>query len=262
MHITVLSGLAIFIIAFFMSMVGKGGGNFYIMAMAAAGVSMHNAASTSQLIMISTSIVAMLIFHKHKKVDWKLALIIDPPTDIMALLGGYVSGGFSGNTMKIIFSVLLILVSIFMFIPVKEQNIKKAKKFGYLKRKFGGNSYVVNLWLAVPITAIVGFFAGAIGISGGTFKIPLMVLACGVPMEIAVGTSSAMVAVTALMGLIGHSVNGNFNAMLALPLACVAVVGGLIGSKLAVKSRPANLKTIFAIINLVSAALMLLSIMV
>ncbi len=257
---TVILGIVVLIIAIFMSMVGKGGGNFYILAMATAGISMHNAASTSQLIMVSTAVVAMLIFNKHKKVDWKLALIIDPPTDIMALVGGYVAGDFTGSTMKIIFATSLVLVSIFMFLPVKKRDIKDANKFGYLKRKFGDNEYIINLWLAIPITATVGFFAGIIGISGGTFKIPLMVLACGVPMEIAVGTSSAMVAVTALMGLIGHSINGNFNPYLAIPLAIVAVLGGLIGSKFAVKSRPKNLKLIFAIINLIAATLMLVSV--
>ncbi len=257
----IILGIGIFVIAFFMSMVGKGGGNFYILAMAAAGISMHYAASTSQLTMLFTSVVALLIFHKHKKVDWKLALIIDPPTDIMAFVGGYVAGEFSGNTMKIIFSVLLVLVSLFMFLPVKERDIKKPHRFGFWKRTFGKHSYVVNLWLAIPITASVGFFAGMIGISGGTFKIPLMVLACGVPMEIAVGTSSAMVAVTALMGLMGHSLNGNFDPLISLPIAGIALIGGLIGSRLAVKSKPRNLKTIFTIINLISAALMLLSVM-
>ena len=245
-----------------MSMVGKGGGNFYILAMAAAGISMHYAASTSQLTMLFTSVAALLVFHKHKKLDWKLALIIDPPTDIMAFVGGYVAGGFSGNAMKIIFSVLLVLVSLFMFLPVKERDIKKANRFGYWKRTFGNHRYVVNLWLAIPITASVGFFAGMIGISGGTFKIPLMVLACGVPIEIAVGTSSAMVAVTALMGLMGHSLSGHFNPLLSFPIAGIALIGGIMGSRLAVKSKPKNLKSIFTIINLISATLMLLSVVI
>lgn len=257
---TLILGVVILIIAIFMSMVGKGGGNFYILAMAAAGISMHNAASTSQLIMVSTAVVAIFIFNKNKKVDWKLALIIDSPTDIMAFVGGYLAGNFSGNMMKIIFASLLVLVSIFMFIPVKERNMKNINRLGYLKRKFGDNEYIVNLWLAIPITAIVGFFAGILGISGGTFKIPLMVLACGVPMEIAVGTSSAMVAVTALMGLIGHSIKGNFNPQLAIPLAIAAVFGGLIGSKCAVKSKPKNLKLIFAVINILAAVIMLVSV--
>jgi uncharacterized membrane protein YfcA len=243
-----------------MSMVGKGGGNFYVLVMVLAGVSMYNAATTSQLIMMGTSIAAMLVFHKSKKVDWKLAFIIDPPTNIMAFVGGYFAGNIEGTTLKIMFAILLIVISIFMFIPVKEKPIQRNNKFGYWNRTFGDYNYTVNLWLVLPIMAIVGFFAGAIGISGGAFKIPLMVMLCGIPMEIAVGTSSAMVAATALMGFLGHSLNGDFNPQLAIPLMIVAVVGGLIGSKYALKSKPKNLKKIFAVTNLIAAVAMIINI--
>ncbi len=110
----------ILIISITMAMVGKGGGNFYVLIMLLTGISMHNAATTSQLIMIFTSITAMLVFHKNKKVDWKLALIIDPPTDIMAFIGGYFSGTINAITLKILFALILIIISIFMFIQFKE----------------------------------------------------------------------------------------------------------------------------------------------
>lgn len=257
----IFMSIVILIIAISMSMVGKGGGNFYVLVMVLAGVSMQNAATTSQLIMMGTSIASMLVFNKSKKVDWKLALIIDPPTDIMALVGGYFAGGMEVTTLKLMFASLLIVVSIFMFIPVKEKPLVQKKKFGYWNRTFGEYKYTVNLWVTLPITAAVGFFAGAIGISGGAFKIPLMVMLCGIPMEIAVGTSSAMVAATALMGFIGHSINGDFNPQLAVPLAIVAVVGGLIGSKYALKSKPKNLKKIFAFTNLLAAIVMIINIL-
>jgi len=253
--------IVILIIAISMSMVGKGGGNFYVLAMVLAGVSMQNAATTSQLIMMGTAITSMLVFNKHNKVDWMLALVIDPPTDIMAFVGGYFAGEIEGTTLKLMFAVLLIVISIFMFIPFKEKAIEQKKNFGYWNRTFKSYQYTVNLWITLPLTAIVGFFAGAIGISGGAFKIPLMVMLCGIPMEIAVGTSSAMVAATALMGFIGHSINGDFNPYLAIPLTIVAVIGGLIGSKYALKSKPKNLKKIFAATNLLAAIIMIINIL-
>ena len=253
--------IVILTIAITMSMVGKGGGNFYVLAMVLAGVSMHNAATTSQLIMMGTSVASMIVFNKNKKVDWKLALIIDPPTDIMAFFGGYFAGNVEGTTLKLMFAILLIIISIFMFVQVKEKPIEQNDKFGYWNRTFGEYKYTVNLWITIPITAAVGFFAGAIGISGGAFKIPLMVMLCGIPMDIAVGTSSAMVAATALMGFIGHSINGDFNPQLAIPLTIVAVVGGLIGSKYAIKSKPKNLKKIFAVTNLIAAIIMIINIL-
>lgn len=257
---TYLLGFIILIIAIFMAMVGKGGGNFYILAMITAGISMHHAATTSQLIMMTTATISMLVFNQNKRVDWKLALVVDPATDIMAFVGGYLAGGFEGYILKLFFAVTLIVVSIFMFVPVKNKEINKADRFGFWERNFGDNHYVVNLWLTIPIAAIVGFFAGAIGISGGSFKIPLMVMAGGVPIEIAVGTSSAMVAVTALMGFIGHGLQGNINLPLAIPLVIAAVAGGLMGSKWAVKSKPKNLKLIFAAINILAAIFMIINI--
>jgi uncharacterized protein len=254
--------LLILFISVFMSMTGKGGGNFYVLSMLLFGVSMHEAAPASQLIMLGTSTAAMLIFNKNKTVDWKLALIIDPPTDIMAFVGGYLAGYIQGLTLKIIFASLLITVSIAMFIKVKDKKTYQVKKFGYWNRTYGGYEYSVNLWITLPLTAAVGLFAGATGISGGAFKIPIMVMLCGIPMEIAIGTSSAMVAVTALMGFVGHSFHGHVDFALALPLTALAIAGGLIGGKFALKTKPVNLKYIFALTNLVAGIFMLLSIFI
>ena len=110
--------------------------------------------------------------------------------------------------------------------------------------------------MAIPITAATGLVAGMVGISGGSFKIPLMVLACGVPMRIAIGTSSAMVAATALMGFIGHSAAGDLNVSWVLPAAAVAVVGGLVGGALSLKTDPTRLKKLFAYTTLLAAVFM------
>jgi len=184
--------------------------------------------------------------------------VIDPPTDIMAFLGGYWAHVFKDVILKFIFAGLLVVASFLMVYPLKEQ-IKNKKRFGFWHRQYGSYRYVVNLWLAIPITAVTGVVAGMVGISGGSFKIPLMVLACGVPMRIAVGTSSAMVAGTASMGFFGHTISGDFDPSSAIPLITVATVGGLMGSKFSIKTNPKNLKRIFAFTTLIAAVFMVFS---
>jgi len=251
--------LCIFVFAILMSMVGRGGGNFYVPILIAAGAPMNQAATSAQLILLTTAIVAMLVFHKHRTVDWKLALAIDPPTDVMALVGGYFAHYFAGYYLKFVFAALLVLAGFFMLRPVNERISHNKKRFGYWNRHFGEYDYRVNLWMTIPFTAAVGLFAGMVGISGASFKIPLMVLACGVPMRIAVGTSSAMVAITALMGFAGHTIAGDFNFIWAVPMVCVAVIGGLLGGKISIKTNPAKLKKIFAYTTLAAALFMALS---
>lgn len=239
-----------------MAMVGRGGGNFYVPVLVAVGMQVHQAATTAQLILITTAVGALVMYGKHKTVDWKLALIIDPPTDVMAFIGGYLAHRMSGPALKYIFAGLLVVAGFFMLRPAKEKPLQESKGAGYWNREFGGYRYTVNLWLALPITTVTGFVAGMVGISGGSFKIPLMVLLCGVPMRIAVGTSSAMVAATALTGFIGHLVGGDFNPAWALPLTAVAAVGGFVGGRISLKTKQAGLKRLFAYTTFAAALFM------
>jgi uncharacterized membrane protein YfcA len=255
-------GAVVVIVAMATSMIGRGGGNFYVPVLVASGMVMGRAATTAQLILVSTAVAASLVFQRHKTVDWRLALVIDPPTDVMALVGGFFAHRFGGLALKIAFAALLVTAGFFMLRPVKERVRRRARKFGFWHRSFGGHDYAVNLWLALPMTAAVGFVAGMVGISGGSFKIPLMVLLCGVPVRIAVGTSSVMVAVTALMGFLGHALAGDFDPAGAFPLAGAAVLGGLVGGKISVHLDERKLKGAFAYTTFAAALFMGLSALV
>ncbi len=242
-----------------MAMTGRGGGNFYVPILVAIGLPVHQAATTAQLILVTSAAAAMMVFHTHRAVDWKLALAIDPPTDLMALAGGYYAHLFPEQVLKAIFALLLVAAAIFMLRPSPARSTYAGDRFGFWQRNYRGQTYVVNLWAVIPITAATGFVAGMVGISGGSFKVPLMVLACGVPTRVAVGTSSAMVAVTALMGFVGHTAAGDFHAAWALPLAAAAAAGGLAGGNFSVRVDPRHLKRIFAFTTFAAAVFMGLS---
>jgi len=250
----------IFIVAVAMTMVGKGGGNFYVVILAIANIPMHEAATTGQFILFSASIAAMLIFQKNKSISWPLAILVGTFTALSALCGGYYSHLFSGFSLKIVFAVMLLIAGIVMLIPVSEKkDITKNKHFGIINVKSGGEIYGVNLWLALPVTVLTGFGAGMVGVSGGSFLVPLMVLACGVPMHTAVGTASTLIAATAFMGFIGHAGQGDFNPSWAVPLAFITIIGGILGGKFALKTKPKHLKNLFAYTNWLAALFMIIN---
>jgi uncharacterized membrane protein YfcA len=227
--------------------VGRGGGNFYVPLLIAAGLPVHQAATIAQLILVTTALSSLLVFGIRGTVDWKRALVIDPPTDVMALVGGYFAHRFSSGMLKIVLSVLLVASGLLMLFPIKGGAWSRSRGRGFWQRSFRECRYTVNLWLTIPITALTGLVAGMVGISCGSFKIPLMVLLCGVPMRVAVGTSSAMVAATALMGLIGHAAGGDLVVnWRVFALAALAAGGGLAAGALSLKTRPEALKMLFA----------------
>jgi len=256
----IIVSLLILIVAITMTMVGKGGGNFYVVILAMASIPMHEAATTGQFILFAASVAAMIIFQKNKSVSWTLVILIGTFTALPALGGGYFSYLFSGFSLKLVFAVMLFIAGIVMLIPVSEnQNITANKHFGIINIKSGGEIYSINLWIALPVTALTGFGSGMVGVSGGSFLVPLMVLACGVPMHTAVGTASTLIAATAFMGFTGHAVQGDFNPSWAIPLAIITVVGGMLGGKLSLKTKPKHLKKLFAYTNWLAAFFMIIN---
>ena len=250
----IVVSLLIFIVALSMTMVGKGGGNFYVVILAFAGIPMHEAATTGQFILFAASVAAMAIFHNNKSVSWALALLIGSFTALSALGGGFFSHLFSGFILKIIFAAMLLISGLLMLLPISEtQYVGRNNYPGIIRIQSGGEHYRVNLWIALPVTVIAGFSSGMVGVSGGSFLVPLMVLACGVPMHTAVGTASALIATTAFMGFAGHAAQGDFSPSWAVPLALVTIMGGIIGGKFALKSKPKSLKRLFAYTNWVAA---------
>lgn len=247
-------------LAIFMTMVGKGGGNFYVLILVIADVAMHEAAATGQFILSAASFSALFVFQKNKKVVWPIAVLIGISTSLAAFLGGYFSHIFSGNILKIIFIFLIFSTGILILIPISSDNRQPKINIGIWTVSTVKNKYSINLWIVLPLTVLIGFASGMSGVSGGSFLVPLMVLACGLPMHIAVGTASTLIAATAFMGFIGHAIQGDFNPTLALPLAGITIIGGIIGGKWALSAQPRNLKQLFALSNIAAALFMFIHI--
>jgi uncharacterized membrane protein YfcA len=248
----VIAAVAILVVSIAFSMVGQGGGVIYVPVLLALGMGVHDAATTSLFIIIATSVSAAIIFRRRRTIDWKLALVIEPPTIVLSFVGGLLANSIDATILKVIFAGVLIIASVLMLRPVTEKDTVTSPHWGHWRRKLGDKQYVVRLPGLMPVTATAGFIAGMVGISGGIFKLPAMVLIGRVPIRIAIGTSSIMVAATALAGLSGHLIGGSFNVVAALPLAAAAFVGGRIGSSLSIRVKTDALKTFFAIVLLSS----------
>jgi uncharacterized membrane protein YfcA len=251
--------LIIFILAILMTMSGRGGGNFYVAALVLSKVPMHTASTTSQFILLASSLTGALVFGKAKEMSWHLVLFFGGINATSAFFGGFLAHMFGGTTLKIVLSILLFLAGVAMLFPEKQGHKIAVSRFGFWNIRENDNLYVINLWVAVPLTIATGFFSGMVGISGGSFLVPLMVVGCGVPVRTAVGTATTMLSLTALTGFTGNALHGGFAPGLAIPCGIVAVVGGLIGSKIALKTKPKILKTISGILTIIAAIIMLLN---
>jgi len=251
--------LIIFLLTVVMIMSGRGGGNFYVIALVLSGVPIHAASTTSQFILFASALSGALVFGKAGTMSWPLAFTFGGLNSLAAFVGGFEAHRFTGTTLKIVLSIALGIAGVAMLFPQKELPKASTSRLGYWSITKGKNRYVVNVWLAAPFTLATGFFSGMVGISGGSFLVPLMVAGCGVPMHIAVGTMTAILTATALTGFLGHAFHGGFDSALAVPCGVVAILGGVLGGRIALKAKPNQLRIIYSVITIIASVVMMVN---
>jgi uncharacterized membrane protein YfcA len=245
-------------------MVGQGGGSTYVPVLLVAGMSFYASSTTSLFMIMVASLAATLVFGRKKTVDWKLLLSIIPLAILGSFAGGYIAQFVSVMILKIIFAAVLIIAAIFMLRPYKEgQSPKFMPQWACWDRCCGEHQYRISLGLLIPAVGIAGFIAGMIGVGGGLFVLPLLILLFGCPTRIAIGVSSTYVGIAALPGFIGHLVGGSdFNIWIALPLAAAAFIGATLGPRLSLKTSIPRLRVILAIVLIALALWMVINIFV
>jgi hypothetical protein len=84
----------------------------------------------------------------------------------------------------------------------------------------------------------VGVLTGLFGVGGGFVIVPVLVLTLGFPIEAAVGTSLAVIAIASTAALAGHLATGEIDWKVTGAFVGAAVVGVLAGSRLSGRLSP------------------------
>ena len=259
----ILVGFLIFVVAFSMTLVGKGGGNFYVVILLFVSISIYEASAAGQFILFCASFAGILVFQKTKAVNWALAIPVAVLIAMSAFAGGYLSFLFDETSLKMIFAFFLVVAGLVMILPYEQkQSGPTQESLGRITISTDSGPIGVDFRIVVPITVVSGFFSGMIGVSGGSFLVPMLVLGCGLPMRTGVTTATPLVATSALMGFFGHFFQGHFNPYLAMPLAVVTIIGGVLGGRYALKSKPRYLKQLFAVTNIIAALLVVVNLLI
>ena len=118
-----------------------------------------------------------------------------------------------------------------------------------------------NSPLAIAIGGGVGLMAGLIGAGGAFILIPLMLYVLRIPVRVVVGTSLAIVAASAMAGLVGKVATGQVDWLLAGALVVGALPGARLGSYVSRRTRVTWLATILGIVIALVAARMWLELL-
>ena len=111
-----------------------------------------------------------------------------------------------------------------------------------------------TILILVIIGLCAGVLSGLVGVGGGVIMVPLFVLLLGLTQHNAQGMSLAvMLPPVTFLAVYNYHKAGEVNWKLALIASAVFIIGGFLGSKLALKIDQLLLKKIFGVFMLIIA---------
>jgi uncharacterized membrane protein YfcA len=240
------SGLA----ALLYSSVGHGGGSAYLAMLALAGIARDVAAPTALALNVLAAGIGAIQYGRAAHFEPRLLIPFALTSIPMATLGGTLA------LPERLFSTLLglaLLVASLRFLVLSGSVVAPI---------------VVSerrLWsVGLPVGAVLGFFSGLIGIGGGIFLSPLLMLMRWADAKKTAMVSAAFIVLNSLSGLVGHATRGIPDGAWALTgsLALAVATGGVIGAYWgAFRLRPVTLQRLLGAVLLMAALKLLKSIL-
>ncbi len=218
--------LAFLLTALLYASVGFGGGSTYAALLALSGLDYR----LLPLVALACNIVVVaggsIRFARAGITPWRRAAWLVGLGAPAAFLGGLTP--IKEATFLTLLGISLVLTSCAMLIPVREDPPGEQRRAARL------------LTMAA---APLGYLAGLVGIGGGIFLAPLLHLARWHGARQIAATASLFILINSLFGLAGQLVKngpGAFGAAIgaSLPLLIAVVIGGQIGSLLALRILP------------------------
>ena len=177
----------------------------------------HVAIGTSALA-VSVSAFASLVPHARAgHVKWRCAFVFAGSGVLGALAGAELAKAVPGDHLLVLFGGLMVVVGLLMF--------RRRDDEGNPDIRLGSDTARELLPLLVGIGFAVGALSGFFGIGGGFLIVPGLILATGMPLIFAIGTS--LVAVGAFGAATAASYT--FSGLINWNVAAFFVLGGLLG---------------------------------
>ena len=244
-----LIGLGVGFVAAFM---GVGGGFILTpMLILLFGLETHQAVGTSSSIVFFTGLSSFVAYARQRRVDWKIGLVLELASVPGAFLGAVAMEAVSAGVIQLLFSAFLAYVSYRMWMGLRKEwraGMFRAMTWSRRLTDSDGNvmDYGVNMPIALAVSFAAGVAAGFFGIGGGVLKVPVLTY-CGMPIHVAVATSSFMIMITAVSSSSTHFMLGNVVLRYTLPIAAGVVVGTQLGAYTAKRTEAVKLRRLFAL---------------
>jgi len=246
MALAIFSGVGV---GFSLGLIGGGGSILAVpLLVYVVGVNNPHVAIGTSAVAVALNAGLNLVPHARAgNVKWRCASVFAAAGVVGALAGSILGKMMDGQRLLALFAVVMIIVSVLM--------LRRSDAEGDASVRLSRENLPQLLLLGGGTGILSGFF----GIGGGFLIVPALIVATGMPMLNAIGSSLVSVTAFGLATAASYAWSGLVDG----PLVILFVVGGLAGGLLGVRSgkwlggRKGALIRVFAVVLIAVAIYML-----
>lgn len=217
---TIVFALIVFFASSLFSMIGLGGAIFYVPFFYWVTGDFIFSITTALLLNVVTSGSAAITYIRKKMVDFKIAI----PFIVASMTGAQIGAYF---TQIAPVNLLLGMLVMLMFI-VGEEMIFSRIQVLYQKKEINGPEKYIFITI---FGFIVGSISGMLGIGGGTFIVPLLLI-FGFGIKRAAASSGFIVLFTSISAFIAHAGSRTPDINFIFAVSAASFLGAQLGSYL------------------------------
>jgi hypothetical protein len=236
---------AVGLVAGFLSgLFGVGGGILIVPALVLVmKMDQRLAHGTSLAAVLPIALSSTLGYTLEGKVDWPVAALLAAGAVGGAVVGTHILRVLPQRALGLCFAGLLAATAIRLLVDHSDA---------------GGRAELGAGWIAglVLLGLATGILAGLLGVGGGIFMVPAMVVLLHIPPAVAKGTSLAVIIPTSIMGTRRNRHNGNADLPMAVAVGLAGVISAFGASKISVGMSETTSNVLFAALLLVVAVRM------
>lgn len=206
-------------------MFGIGGGTVIVPALVWLGLSQRNAAATSTLAIVPTSISGVVSYATGGHVDWLAAVLLFCGMFVGGQIGSWLLSRLPELVLRWIFVAFLVFVVInqVSFVPSRDHQIVMTVATGVCLALLG---------------VVIGMLAGLLGIGGGALAVPALSILFGASDLIARGTSLLAMFPNSITTSVANMKRNLVHVKAALIIGLVAAVTAPLGTWIAGEVSP------------------------
>lgn len=247
------------------AMTGVGGGFLIVPILNLVfGLPVHQAVGTSLVTIIFTALFSTFAYARQKRIDYRLGLIFAVGTVPGAIVGAYTTQFLTERLLATVFGFSLILIALRMMGVWKISSIRSSSPSSKWRRSLIDSKgvtfeYSANMKPGIALSFLGGFASGLLGIGGGVVMVPVLSLAVGFPIHLAVAASMFIMIFASISGAITHLTLGNVQLEYAVYLILGVMAGTQLGAAVAKKMKEKALARIFGFVIILIGLRMIVS---